>query len=68
VDWRLRDILIAGLLLWSVLGGIAGCFFGTPYRPIREGEPCGPGHVWTAVWSGVDGPDFSCEPERKPPF
>jgi hypothetical protein len=56
--------LMAGLLLWFVIGSVIGWFVDLPgaSRPPREGEPCGPGYHWTRVGSLLD-PDLSCERE-----
>jgi Iron-containing outer mitochondrial membrane protein N-terminus len=56
--------LMAGLVLWFVVGSVIGCFVDLPgaHRGPREGEPCGPGYRWTRVGPAVD-PDLSCEAE-----
>jgi len=56
--------LVAGLVLWFVVGSIVGWFVDLPgtHRRPREGEPCGPGHKWSRVGPAID-PDLSCEKE-----
>jgi hypothetical protein len=43
--------LMAGLVLWFVVGSVIGWFFDLPGadRGPREGEPCGPGYRWSRV-------------------
>src|SRR5437899_3058293 len=68
---RVRQVLstigyymMAGLLLWFVVGSVIGWFVDLPSarRQPHEGEPCGPGYRWTRVGSPLD-PDLSCERE-----
>jgi hypothetical protein len=56
--------VVAGLLLWFVVGSIIGWFVDLPgaHRGPHEGEPCGPGYRWTRVGPAID-PDLSCEKE-----
>jgi hypothetical protein len=54
--------LMAGILLWFVVGSVIGWFVDLPSREPSEGEPCGPGYKWTRADPGND-PDLSCEKE-----
>jgi hypothetical protein len=56
--------LMAGLVLWFVVGSVIGWFFDLPgaHRGPREGELCGPGYRWSRVGPAID-PDLSCEKE-----
>jgi hypothetical protein len=56
--------LMAGLLLWFIMGSVIGWFVDLPgaQRGPREGEPCGPGYRWTRVGPAID-PELSCEKE-----
>lgn len=61
---RFVYFLVAGLLLWVVMGAVIGWFVEVPgsQRQPHEGKPCGPGYRWTRVGPAID-PDLSCEKE-----
>ena len=68
---KLRDVIgrageIAALIfiVWIIFGAFVGWLIGIrgDRKTIQEGQPCGPGYVWTST-GGID-PDLSCEPER----
>jgi hypothetical protein len=61
---RAGEIAAWIFVLWIVIGGFVGWLIGVPgdRKTIQEGQPCGPGYVWTST-GGID-PDLSCEKER----
>lgn len=67
---KVRRLLVRGgemaaaiLLCWLFVGALVAWFIGLPSEPSpKEGQPCGPGYVWTNT-GGID-PDLSCERER----
>jgi hypothetical protein len=56
------EILFWIVVVLTVASSFTNWLTGTKRPSVQEGQPCGPGYVWTST-GGVD-PDLSCERER----